>query len=388
MRLKTYRAGSVTLAMAMIRAELGADALILSTRRISGGVEVAAGLEHADEDEPPELPSALPPRPARALPCTVAPLPPHHLAPTQAPRPDAEHPRQSSQSRARWQPPPLTGGRPETNDVAHGLTWHGIPPALANQLAGGDLAEGLADLLRFATLPVAAEAPLLLAGAPGAGKTLTIARLATRLVLAGHRPLVISADGRRAGAAEELAAYTRLLGLELIVANKPASIARALLHRAPGAPVLIDTAGLNPFDPMQIEAVCALGAAAGAEIVLVLAAGQNAQEAAEQAEIFAAVSVQHFVPTRLDMTRRLGAIVLAAHAGGLALSEAGTGSGATDGLSPLTPASLAGWLSKPVGAQHNSPPHGNSTPQTNASAQSNSPPQPNRQAPHARANRH
>ena len=386
MRLKTYRAGSVTLAMAMIRAELGADALILSSRRISGGVEVAAGLEHADDDEP-ALPPALPPRRPAAPTHGHAPGHTHGHAPrppaltahlTSGPNP--ELPRHTSQSRVRWQPPPLAGGKPPQDDTALRLIWHGIPAALADQLSGGDLAEGLAGLLRFAPLPIAAEAPLMVAGAPGAGKTLTIARLATRLVLAGHRPLVISADGRRAGAAEELAAYTRLLGVELIVANKPSSIARALLHRAPGAPVLIDTAGLNPFDPAQIEAVCALGAAVGAEIALVLAAGQDAQEAAEQAEIFAAASVHHFVPTRLDMTRRLGAIVLAAHAGGLTLSEAGTGAGATDGLSPLTPASLAGWLGKAAASHINGAPPISHAPSTNST------PSTNGQAPHARAN--
>jgi flagellar biosynthesis protein FlhF len=47
------------------------------------------------------------------------------------------------------------------------------------------------------------------------------------------------------------------------------------------------------------------------------------------------------VATRLDVTRRLGAVLAAAHAGGLALSEAGIGPGAADGLVPMTPGLLA-----------------------------------------------
>jgi flagellar biosynthesis protein FlhF len=159
-------------------------------------------------------------------------------------------------------------------------------------------------------------------------------------------PLVISADGRRAGAAEELAAYTRLLGIELIVANKAASITRALQWRKENTPVLIDSPGVNPFDASQIQTVCGLAAAVGAMPVLILAAGQDAQEAAEHAEIFAASDIHHMVPTRLDLARRLGAIVAAAHAGSLILSEAGTGPGATEGLTPLTPAILAARLSQ------------------------------------------
>ncbi|MEJ0046730.1 MAG: hypothetical protein WDN04_11925 [Rhodospirillales bacterium] len=93
------------------------------------------------------------------------------------------------------------------------LAWHGIPAPIARRLAAGRLEQTLPTVLRFGQLPLGADqAPLLLTGPPGAGKTLTIARLATRLVLNGIEPLVITADGRRAGAPEELAAYTRLLG--------------------------------------------------------------------------------------------------------------------------------------------------------------------------------
>jgi flagellar biosynthesis protein FlhF len=159
-------------------------------------------------------------------------------------------------------------------------------------------------------------------------------------------PLVISADGRRAAAAEELAAYTRLLGIELIVASKAATIVRALPRRAAGAPVLIDTAGINPFDPAQLETLMALAEAAAAMPVLVLAAGQDTNEAAEQAETFAAAGVHHLIPTRLDIARRLGAVIAAADAGTMTLSEAGTGSGATDGLTRITPALLADWLGR------------------------------------------
>ncbi len=55
MRLKLYRAATVPQAMSRVRAELGADALILATRRVAEGVEVTAALE-------PHAP-ASPPRP-------------------------------------------------------------------------------------------------------------------------------------------------------------------------------------------------------------------------------------------------------------------------------------------------------------------------------------
>jgi len=288
MRLKLYRAASVAEAMAQVRADLGSEALILSTRRIAQGVELTAALERADE-----APAAPAPQPLNV-----------------------------------WQ-------------------FHGIPTALAARLSGQDLAAALRASLTFGALPVSDDGPaLLLAGAPGAGKTLSIARLATRLVLAGAAPLIITADGRRAGAAEELAAYTRLLGLGLVVAATPANLTRALAQRQPGAPALIDTAGINPFDAVDMATLSTLAGIAGASPVLVMPAGLDPAEAADQAQAFAGIGARHLLPTRLDLVRRLGGVLAAAASADLILTEAGIGSGATDGLTPLTPEFLADRLAR------------------------------------------
>jgi flagellar biosynthesis protein FlhF len=330
MRLKNYRAPTMAEAMGLVRAELGTEALILSTRRVADGVEVTAALE---QDGPGQrLPGHAPPLVPRLVPGS------HSAASRAAPprwRPGID------QSAPAWSP---AGEAPER--AGHrALSWHGIPTDISSRLGDAPLAEALATILHFGTLPLAAGGPpLLFAGPPGAGKTLTVARLATRLVLAGTSPLVITADGRRAGAAEELAAYTRLLGIQLVVASTPASLKRALHHRAVAAPVLIDTTGVSPFAPAQMAAVAALGASIAAIPILILPAGQDPQEAADHAAAFAAAGVRHLVPTRLDMARRLGSIITAAVAGQMTLSEAGTGQGATDGLTRLTPEFLAARL--------------------------------------------
>ena len=286
MRLKLYRAPSVSEAMARMRAELGGDALILSTRRVADGVELTAALEVED-------------------------------------------------------PPPLT----HDSALARTLAWHGVPDSLADQLGAGPLEASLSRVLHFASLPLTpGAAPLLLAGPPGAGKTLTTARLATRLVMAGMTPLIVTADGRRAGATEQLAAFTRLLGLTLIVASHPVTLSRALARRQDGAPVLIDGPGTDPFDPVQRDEIAGLAATAGAVTVLVLPAGFDAAEASDVASAYAEGGASLLVATRLDVARRLGGVAAAAHAGRLALTEAGIGPGAADGLAPLTPAFLAARL--------------------------------------------
>ena len=289
MRLKLYRAPSVAEAMARIRAELGLDALILATRRVADGVEVTAALE--PDDAP-------------------------------APLGDPERQRQ--------------------------LAWHGVPARLAERMANGPLAAALAGALSFGTLGLEAEAarPLLFAGPPGAGKTLTVARIATRMVMAGSAPLIITTDGRRAGATEQLAAFTRLLGLTLIVASHPATLARALLRRASRAPVLIDAPGADPFDPAQSDEVAGLAATADAAIALVLPAGLDPGESTDLAAAFAAAGASLLIATRLDLARRLGGVLAAAESGRLVITEAGIGPGAADGLVALTPDLLAERLGR------------------------------------------
>ena len=301
MRLKLFQAPNMAAAMALVRSSLGPDALILSTRRVAGGVEVTAALEPTP-DEPPPLPALLP---------TVDPA----------------------------------------REAA--LAWHGVPPDLVRALAPGRLVDVLPDALLFGALPLEGAAPLLVAGPPGAGKTLTVAKLATRCVLAGRTPLVVTADGQRAGAPEQLAAYTRLLGLTLVVASTPVPLSRALA-RSQDSPVLIDTQGLDPFDPSAREELLALAAVAGAVTALALPAGLDPAEARELAEAFAEAGVTLLIATRLDLSRRLGG-VLAAAAAKLALTEAGVGPGAADGLQPLTPELLASRLTIPPGVRAPAP---------------------------------
>jgi flagellar biosynthesis protein FlhF len=290
MRLKLFRAAGMADAIAKVRAELGAGAVILNTRRVAGGIEITAGLEPESEPVPSD---------------------PRRLAT---------------------------------------LAWHGVPEALRPALAHGDLEAAISDSLLFGVLPLSPhERPVMLTGPPGAGKTLTTVRLATRLVMRGTAPLVITTDGKRAGATEHLAAFTRLLGVPLLVASHPISLARALIQRFDGAPVLIDTAGADPREASQAAELQCLATTADAHVALVLPAGLDPAEAADLAVAQAECGATSLIATRLDLAYRLGSVIAAAAASRLPLVEAGIGSGAADGLVPFTPSLLAARLSRSPG---------------------------------------
>jgi len=279
--------------MAQVRAELGVDALILNTRRVPGGIEITAALEAEEEPVPAEA------------------------------------------------------------DRLAALAWHGVPENLRPALAFGDLETAIARTLVFGALPLDPHGrPVMLIGLPGAGKTLTTARLATRLVMSGRAPLVITTDDKRAGAIEQLAAFTRLLGVPLLVASNPTSLARALMRRSDGAPVLIDTAGADPRETCHADELRGLATTAGAHVAFVLPAGLDPAESAELAIAHAECGATLLVATRLDLAHRLGGVVAAAAASRLPLTEAGIGSGAADGLVPFTPALLAARLSRSQGRDH------------------------------------
>lgn len=283
MRLKLFRAPTTAQAMAQVRAGFGDEALILGSRRVADGVEITAALE------PDEPVAPTPPDPARLA----------------------------------------------------ALRFHAVPEALHGALNTGVLDTALADAMSFSPLPLSGSAPpLLLVGPPGSGKTLTTVRLATRLVVGGTAPMVITADGQRAGATEQLAAFTRLLRINLVVASHPVTLARAMARRPDGAITLIDAPGSDPFNSADIEALRALAIAAGAIIILVLPAGLDPHEAVDLALAYAESGAARLIATRLDLSRRLGGILAAAAASRLPLAEAGIGPGAADGLVPLTP----GWL--------------------------------------------
>lgn len=287
MRLRVFHARSASLALAAVREALGEEAVVLGTRRTGGGVEVTAALDLAEPEMIPPEPEASP-----------------------------------------WTAPPE-------------LLRHNLPPALALHFAGTDLEEVLTGRLAFASLPE--DRPILFVGPPGAGKTLTCAKLAARARMAGRPPLVVTADGTRAGAVEQLAAFTRLLRLTLAVAAQPEALAKALQAREPGQPAFIDGFGCDPFDSAQAERLHRLIRAADAIPVLVLPAGLDADESAELARAFHLLGARHLLPTRLDAVRRLGGVLSAACVG-LALTEAGIGPQVAHGLQQLTPSWLAARL--------------------------------------------
>ena len=309
--------------MAQVRADFGPDALILATARVSGGVEVTAALDGSDpfDDAAAQTPRAAP----------VAASSTADARTVSAASLEQSHTHDHEEAR-----------------LAR-LLWHGVPMPMARRLRSGPLAFALSVALRFAPLELSPDAPVVVVGPHGAGKTLTVVRLATRLVLAGQKPIVVCADVARAGALDQLAAFTRLLGVELVAASKLREVDGAVRKAAGRQTVLVDTPAFDPdsghaWHVEMADGLRELVTRSRARVCIALPAGMDAAEAADVATGHRQLGAGSIVATRLDASRRLGGILAAAGCG-LALSELGVGPGAADGLVPATPDLIAKRLS-------------------------------------------
>lgn len=165
-------------------------------------------------------------------------------------------------------------------------------------------------------------AVVVVVGVNGSGKTTTIAKLGARLAARGHRVILGAADTFRAAAADQLEAWGKRLGIEVIAGSPgadPASVAHDALAaaRARGATVLIvDTAGRlhekrNLMDELgKIVRVLGRDGPPPGEVLLVID-GTTGQNGLAQARAFGrAAGVTGIAISKLDGTAR-GGIALA-----------------------------------------------------------------------------
>jgi len=315
MRTRTFTAASMSDAIRLVREQLGPDAIVISTEPgENGGMTITA---MADET-------------------------------ASADGADAEAAGDASRNAE------ADNAEAEGAERLHSaLIKHGTPDKLAEDLLRGAIEIGaenpagaLAGALhgRFGFAPIGEgdwPKPLFLIGPPGAGKTISTAKLATRLVLGKNPVRVISSDTVRAGGIEQLEAYTRLLGLTLHRAGSARDLSLAVAARIDGERVLIDSAGINPYSSADRGELADYIKATGAEPVLVLPAGGDLFDSTELCRVARQFGCRRMLVTRVDMVRRLGSVLGAAAESELAFSEVGTGPDIAHGLTALDPTTLA-----------------------------------------------
>lgn len=179
-------------------------------------------------------------------------------------------------------------------------------------------------------------------GVPGAGKSTAIAKVATQAKLQKLSVCIISTDNVRAGANSQLQAFADILGTDFRFVKTPRGLYDAVEEtRRKYALVLIDTPGINPFLLEEVEKVSLLAEAVRADMILTMDAGKNTFEAVEIADIFAEIGASFLLPTRLDLTRRIGTLLSVAACCEFSFCSASVSSSIAKGLSPINGEALA-----------------------------------------------
>ncbi len=233
-------------------------------------------------------------------------------------------------------------------EITEAMLRHAVPEDVLDQIIscasilGIDesrlaLLSAIESLFKFSPLSAITKSrPVMMIGAPGAGKTLATAKIAARSSMNGLNVAVITTDTERAGGREQLEAFTKLMDIDLKIAKTPTALKEILLETKNADQVIIDTAGVNPFEIESLKPLARMIGAAEITPVLVLPAGTDAEEAGEMAQIFATIGAERLLPTRVDVARRLGSLLSAAYQGGLDFAEISSTAKVADGLSRLT----------------------------------------------------
>jgi flagellar biosynthesis protein FlhF len=398
MKIKRYTAPSMRAALALVRAEQGPDAVILSSRRGEEGIEVIAAVDYDEAlfadakrqrtaaiivppDMTPPAPPIVPiaPTVAAAARVSVAPIvaaapkavaAPKIVTAPKAPAPIASAvPPKAPTAPAAPRPAPIAARiaphpavaageglgamQRELQDLRRlletglaGMAWSDkrlrepLQARVLEELSAMDIAPDIAMALasmtpRRTNLDNPSHIPLALlvkhlpvindmtcisggitavVGPTGAGKTTTIAKLAARwCMLHGSQDLaLVSTDGYRIGAREQLMTYARIFGAPMYAADTGQELGRILQRLNAKKLILIDTAGMGPRDVRLTEQLAALKlGAARARVLLALPAQGEGHALEEIVRAFAGIAPAACVLTKVDEAASLGGAISA-----------------------------------------------------------------------------
>ncbi len=379
MKIKRYFAPELRQAIRQVREEQGPEAVILSNRRVSGGVEIIAAVDY-DETL---LDQAIAVAPAES-----------HREPPQEPQTveettvaESSGPASSSSPAGRgtniWsQEPTLVEMQRELRflrdlleDQLSSLAWGemarrqplrarllkrlgdlGLDSELAQDLAGKiSPDEDFPRVWRSALERLCRRVPVsdddiltqggivALVGPTGVGKTTMVAKLAARFVLRHGRRHValVTTDSYRIGAQEQLRAYGRILGAPVYAAGDENEL-RAVLHELQDRRlVLVDTAGMSQRDLRLSEQFTTLhGGGPRIQTYLVLSATSQRAVLDEVAQAFRGVALAGGILTKVDETASLGGALSVAVRRRLPLAYIGDGQRVPEDIHPARAAVL------------------------------------------------
>ncbi len=359
--VRTFRAPDTRAALSAVKAALGPEAIILSSRELRGlfgraEVEVTAALsmpvpppralagaygKTQEQAEPrrSEQEQQQPPDPhqeqqqrhqPRSEPAFVRSLQGDGVsAELRALRRLLDETREAlEQAQNRPAEEPRRGSVHDGPPLQQLLVERGVQPELASEIVAAArlsrvertpqalqlLREALADRIIVSRPPwlPGRRRVMAMIGPPGVGKTTTIAKIAAHALMLRSRPRValITVDHYRIGAREHLQRYGEILDVPVIAARSVGELRDAVERSASADVVLIDTAGRSDLQAIAAQAGL-IRAVPEVELNLVLSASEGHQQMMLSAARFATLRPEKLIFTKLDEAAGPGCVLSA-----------------------------------------------------------------------------
>jgi flagellar biosynthesis protein FlhF len=337
MKIKRFVGQDMRQALRMVRETLGDEAVILSNRSVDDGIEITAAVDIADAVSADAVDGRI--ATSRSAPTNIAAKRESSLAADD--KDSLDELRSEMQNLRRWMQAELSGlswydlgqRAPHSQELLARLMGLGLSAELARQLAervrdiesldeawqkalylmAGELRVDDRDLLEHGGI-------VALIGPTGVGKTTTIAKIAARFALRhGQRSVaLITTDGYRIGARDQLQTYGRILNVPVRTVNNAAEMEQALTLLSDRRLILIDTAGMAAAHERisdQRETLAAVGSAL--TTLLTLSATTEVAAVQRALRLFSSFDPDACVLTKLDEAASLGGLLSALIQAGL-----------------------------------------------------------------------
>jgi len=295
MKIRKFQGATMRDAIAQVRRELGADAMVVATRQIrrgllGNGIEVTAAID-VEEPQGDVLPQAPPTAQSSQPPQRPAGLSDGDIERIMVPL--------RSELRAlRSMLRPINTQVPD-DELRTELA--ALRQAIA-ALRRSDV-EPLDEIARKTELCARSDKRIVaLVGPTGAGKTTTIAKLAAREALVEHRSVaILTLDTYRIGGEEQMRAYADLMGVPLQLVADPSRLATTLNGFSRFDRIFVDTAGRSPRD---VDAIAQLERAftgiPDLEMHLVVSASAHAALVDNWMQHYRSVGIDRLLFTKID----------------------------------------------------------------------------------------
>ncbi|MER3474754.1 MAG: flagellar biosynthesis protein FlhF [Armatimonadota bacterium] len=326
--IRKYQAKTIAEALAMVRAELGRDAVIVQTRKVNRRVLGVWGREMVEvwASDNPALESVRRPQPTRAV---VNTEPASHEQSSRIEQLENE----IQNLKAMIAQIARQGVAVVSDGGSHGapvesrwlalLRQAEVEEDIAGELLRAAPEDGLTESVlqsliadKLATAgPIALEEAhpkvVMLVGPTGVGKTTTIAKLSAQYALLQKKRVgLITIDTYRIAAVEQLRTYSQIIDVPLRVVYSSTELPTAVREFAGMDVVFVDTAGRSQRNSMQIgELKACCERLKECEVHLVLSCTTKTRDLYDVLERFSVIPLHRVIWTKLDESTTFGNIL-------------------------------------------------------------------------------